>query len=305
MQILGFTVPQIPLFVPVYAIVIILMFLIWFFKPVGRKMPVRLFRYINGTRYYWKTVTARIRKRNKEFDEEMLFVPLGGNLKAWTDLPSDKCYIPDSKGHLILDYVVDPFNDLHPIEHEPLLSEYQDRQYKEKIFDKDNKPVMETVYIRDENNELVLEPKLDLNGNQMMDSEGKPIFKPKTEQVQKTRILTRQERIVIGKDLLTVTSDRNWLQIKMIENREKWKLEKKEGFWSKYGGLAIVAVLIIATCYMSYQHIKQIDDTAQAKQIEFMDKFTKTLVENPSAFNPLSKPQQGAKAGDTSPNPNP
>lgn len=274
----------------IYGAVII--FFIWkiFFAPKGQKVKIILYRWVNKKRIFDKVVIGIIRKRIKDSPEEQLFIKLGPR-KIWQNIPDSINFMTDMKGKITIHGVIDSVNNISWIR--PIDTIYKEtvEKYQDPILDKDGKPKIKEVYVKDEiTGEIVTEPVLE-NGKQVMDEQGRPLFKPKVENVPDTKTKERKVQKASPYDQVIENDVGLYYLNKKIEIREKFKREENKSLLEKAMPFAIAAVVILGVAYLSYQHLKEMNETAEQRADAMLGVFNK-IMENPTALNPMKRTEQ-------------
>lgn len=282
-----------------YVIVLLFFAYMFFMNSGGQRVEIILYKWINRKRIFAGTIKGIIKKRYKDNTEEML------NFKAnkkslWSHVPDNEFFLTNLKGIYTLHAVIDANNNISFIKPDDTIYQKEVKKFTEPLLDKNGKNIFDEVYILDENNELILEPMKE-NGKFVYDKEtNEQIFIPKIEKKMKMHIKEKEIETPSSYDHI-IESDRKLYYLnKKEEIRQKFKREESKSLWQTIAPIAMIGIIVIATVYLSYKHIKQIGDDFANERKSFLVQLANTIREDPSKINPLNndKPENyGQEAG--------
>jgi len=242
----------------------------------GKSVLIHLYNYVNGEPIFDRTIKGYIKKRFSDESDEQLLLPL--KPKLWTAIPDSKYCRISNKGQKLYSLCLDGEDNFYWMYLEKTKMREITETYKVPVVDDKGNEQYEDAYERDSEGEVVYE-QIKENGEPVM-QDGEPVYEPKIVKqiVTKTKEITKHVP-ALYEQIIEANVKLYYLNKKQ-ELREKYKVEQKKSRFEVVAPMAILAVVLIVTFYMSFNHLKGLSEDNK-ETTSFLQKMVEDMSSNP------------------------
>jgi len=253
-------------------------FILWDKSKDKNSIRVNLFldKRINGGRVYWKNLKCEVKKHPKSKEKKLFINKLE---KLWLEIPDSRFFSHDIKGNLILRGIHESEGQINWVL--PEKTSYEEKEVKKEVpvLDKNGELVYEEKFVLDSNGEKIVIEKE--SGNKVLKSEDekfyilyndkneeikkipvkdeeKYTFDYKTEKVQNFETKVVKELVAVSKEVAIQSDVKMYFLNKNAELNERFKNKDQNELLKMALTLGAIAIIVIASVYMTYKHQKEI-----------------------------------------------